>query len=114
MARASSAQAPDGVTSSGLTSSSAISGCAAATREIVATAAAAASRSTAGRPRTPRRSGGAAQRLEQAPRRRLVDRCEGERGVLEHLDERAAEADEHDRAEARVLAGADDQLDAVA
>ena len=43
----------------------------------------------------------------------LIDRRERDGRVLEHLDERAAEADQHDRPEALVLARADDQLDAV-
>ena len=64
--RASSASAPRGVTSRGLTSSSAISGCAAMASPSATTARAAAATSTAGRPRTP--SSTAAVRSERSRR----------------------------------------------
>ena len=113
--RASRAVAPDGVTSSGLTSSSAISGWAAANRL------------SARRPRgqRPRRRAPARPRCSSssgAVRSRRSIRAascsstgpERDLDVAQHLGRRTAHADEHGRAEARVPAAADDQLDAAA
>ena len=102
-----------GVTSRGLTSSSAISGCAAIALPSATTARAAAVTSTAGRPRTP--SSTAAVRSERSRRSAAaeIERRERERGVAQRLDQDPAQADQHDGAEARVARRADDELDAV-
>ena len=90
------------VTSSGLISISAISGCSAATRESAAAARAAAPTSTGGRPRAPSRSGATAQRAEERLGRLLRHRRERDGDVLDDLRVEAARADEQDRPEARV------------
>ena len=111
--RASRPTAPAGEASSGLISISAISGWAAATRESAAAASAAARTSTGARPRapvsTPAPRSGAETGLELVGRRRR----ERDPDVAEQLGVDAAEADEDERAEARVAAAADDQLDAA-
>ena len=52
--------------------------------------------------------------LHHPPGQGRVQRRQGQRAVLEDLDELAARAEEQDRAELRVEAAADDQLVAVA
>ena len=112
--RASRPTAPAGLTSSGLISISAISGCAAATRESAAAASAAARTSTGARPRAPVSTPGAAEGEQELLELVGARRREREADVVEQLGVDAAEPDEDERAEARVAPAADDQLDAAA
>ena len=110
--RASRPTAPSTRTSSGLTSTSAISGCAAAKRDSAATARAAAAtssrRAAAGAEQQRRGDERANERLG----RRSVDRRERDRDVAGELGVDAAGADDDERPEARVAARADEQLEA--
>ena len=72
-----------------------------------------AARSTGCRPRTPLQRGEDPGLLHHPPRQGGVERRQGQRAVLEDLDELAAGAEEQHRAELRVEAAADDQLVAV-
>ena len=111
--RASRPTAPSGVTSKGLTSTSAISVCAAAKRESAAAARAAARRSTGGRPRPPANS--CAPRNESRSRSAVFS-SSGASAVCTSLKSRvdAAEADERQRPEALVAPTADDDLHPLA
>ena len=112
-ARASSATAPSGRARSGLTSSSDSSGWAAATRESAATASAQARRSMGGRPRAPSRSGAPRSERSSSSATPASTGASATATSPERLGEHAPEPDEHERAEARLPAGAGDQLDAV-
>ena len=66
-----------------------------------------------GAPRAPAQQRAAPHLVDHAPRLGRVERRHPERHVLEDLDEHAAEAEHHDRAEQLVLAHADHALDAA-
>ena len=112
--RASRAVAPDGVTSSGLISSSAISGWAAAYSLRRATVRAAAAMSTPDAAAVLAEQRRSAQPHQHAGRLGLVDRRERDLDVAQHLGGGTAHADQDGRAEARIPPGADDQLDTAA
>ena len=89
---------------------SAIRGCSATSSLKRTSSAASASRSIGLRPRTPLSASEIVVSLDQAPGERRVERRQGQRAVLEDLDQLAAHAEQQDRAELRVEAAADDQL----
>ena len=102
------------MTSRGLTSSSAISGCAAIASPRATTARAAAPDVDGGPAAHAVQHGRGAQRAQQALGGGGVERRQGEGGVAQRLDQDPAQADQDDGAEARVARRADHELDAVA
>ena len=102
-----------GEASNGLMSISLIQGCSTTSWLKRTRSCSSAARSTGWRPRTPFERREDPGLLHHPPGQRRVQRRQGQRAVLEDLDELAAGAEEQHRAELRVEAAADDQLVAV-
>ena len=113
MKRASTAVAPSSVASTGLRSTSVISGKSVTSSETAWMMSARPWMSTPGAAADPVQDLGRADAVDHVERVLARDRREAERHVAQDLDEDAAEAERHDRAERRVLDRADEHLGAL-